>query len=84
MSKTAVSYLDSARAVLQEARQPMTTKEITTEAIRRGLLRPEGKTPEATMSSTLYTHVRDVSGSPIARLHEPGVARARRGSVRWV
>lgn len=83
MGKPAGGYLDSARAVLQEVRRPMTAKEITEEAIDRGLLRPTGKTPEATMSAALYTHVRDEPDSAIVRLHEPGVSRAARGSVRW-
>lgn len=83
MGKPAGGYLDSARAVLQEVRRPMTAKEITEEAIRRGLLRPAGRTPKATMSAALYTHVRDVPTTPIVRLHEPGPSRAARGSVRW-
>jgi hypothetical protein len=61
----------------------MSTKEIVTEALAGGLLQPGGKTPEATMSAALYTHIRDVEGSEIVRVHEEGISRARRGSVRW-
>lgn len=59
----------------------MTTKRLTEEAIRRGLLSPTGKTPAATMSASLYVKGTSVG---ITRLSEPGLTRARRGSVRWV
>jgi hypothetical protein len=84
MGKPAGGYLNSARAVLQAARRPMTTQEITAEATRLGLLRPAGKTPEATMSAALYIHTRDVPTAAIVRLHDAGPTRARRGSARWV
>ena len=58
----------------------MTAREITEAAVRRGLLKPAGKTPEATMSAALYTRA---EGSRIQRLAEPGSKRAKRGSVRW-
>jgi len=52
-------------------------------ALAAVLLQHGGKTPEATMSAALYTHIRDVEGSEIVRVHEPGASRARRGTVRW-
>jgi hypothetical protein len=58
----------------------MSAREITELALQRGLLRSNGKTPEATMSAKLYTAPKD---GPIRRECEPGPARARRGSVRW-
>ena len=61
----------------------MTAREIIDEAVRRGLLRPAGKTPEATLTAQLYLHVRDAPAPRLTRLHEPGPTRARRGSVRW-
>jgi hypothetical protein len=60
----------------------MTSRQITEEAIRRGLIRPAGKTPEATMSAELYLHIRDDPSPRLHRIHEPGRSRARRGSVR--
>jgi hypothetical protein len=75
------SYLDVATAVLEACGRPMTAREITEEAIHRGLLKPAGKTPEATMSAALYTRAEE---SRITRLAEPGPRRARRGSVRWM
>jgi len=76
-------YIDSARAVLHRTRRALTAREIVEAALSAGLLHPGGKTPEATMSAALYTHIREVPGSEIVRVHEPGVSRARRGSVRW-
>ncbi|MCC6176167.1 MAG: winged helix-turn-helix domain-containing protein [Chloroflexi bacterium] len=76
-------YLEAAIAVLATAGRPLTSREITEEALRRGILRPTGKTPHATMTASLYVHVRDDPAPRIVRLAEPGKDRARRGSVRW-
>ena len=76
-------YLEAAVAVLEAAGRPLTSREITDEALRRGLIRPSGKTPEATMTARLYVHVRDDPAPRVVRLAEPGTTRARRGSVRW-
>ena len=78
-----MTYLDAAIAVLNASRKPMTTAEITESAIRKGLIRPLGKTPNATMSATLYLHARDRAESAIRREYRPGPTRAARGSVRW-
>ena len=78
-----MAYLEAAVAVLEDVGRPLTSREITAEALRRGLIRPVGKTPEATMTARLYVHVRDASHPRVARLAEPGNSRARRGSVRW-
>jgi hypothetical protein len=77
------SYLDAALAMLQRHKRPMTSREITDEAIRRGLLQPRGKTPEATMTARLYVYVRDDPSPRLRRVYEPGPNRARRGSARW-
>lgn len=74
------SYLAAAIAVLEQSGRPMTAREITDEAIRRGLLAPSGRTPGATMSAALYTRGETAR---VKRLSEPGEKRARRGSVRW-
>ena len=79
----AQSYLDAAVSVLESCKRPMNVREIVAEAIRRGILRPAGKTPEATMSAALYMSVNKDSRARVVRLHEPGPKRARRGTVRW-
>ena len=76
-----MTYLEAAVAVLRKSGRPMTSHEITAEALRRGLIRTTGKTPEATMAAALYTHVS--LGAPVKRLFEPGNGRAKRGTVRW-
>lgn len=78
-----MTYLEAALAVLESAGRPMTGREITAEALRRGLITPMGKTPEATLSARLYVYVRDRPDGRLVRLAEPGPGRARRGSVRW-
>jgi hypothetical protein len=78
-----LSYMDAAVRVLETSKCPMTAREIVAEAVRSGLLRPAGKTPEATMSAALYTSVNKDPRSRVVRLHEPGSKRAARGTVRW-
>jgi len=77
------NYLGAALVILGRADQPMSIREITVEAIRQGLIRPAGKTPEASMSSSLYTEINSNPNTSLARLAEAGPTRARRGSVRW-
>ncbi len=79
------NYLAAALSVLASTGSPMTAREITEEALRRGLIQSVGKTPKATMSARLYVEVRDNPHGGLVRLAEPGPtpARARRGSVRW-
>ena len=74
--------MEAAVAVLRRARRPLTTREVTDEAIRLGLIRPHGKTPVASMSAQLYGAL--AKGTPkLVKLEESGPRRARRGSVRW-
>lgn len=80
MKERALSYVETAVRVLRDNGRPMTSTEITEEAIRRGLLKPSGKTPERTMSAALYTRGESVG---IKRLADPGPQRAVRGTVRW-
>jgi len=77
------NYLEAAVTVLEAVGKPLTSREITREALRRGLIQSAGKTPEATMSAHLYVHVRDDPTPRVIRLAEPGEQRARRGTVRW-
>jgi hypothetical protein len=73
-------FLQAAEEVLRRARRPLTAGEITKAALKRGLLRTDGKTPEASMSAALY---RAPADGPIRRMCEHGRTRAKRGSVRW-
>jgi hypothetical protein len=76
-----VTFLEAAEEVLRETGRPMTAREITDVAAKRGLIKTRGKTPEATMSARLYAAPRDAS---VKRVFRPGPTRASRGSVRWV
>src|SRR4051812_30658143 len=82
-SAPATSYLNAAILVLADLDHPMGIREITDEAIRRGLVKPTGKTPEATMSAAIYRYARDHPQGQLVRLPEPGGKRARPRSVRW-
>lgn len=79
-----MNYLEAAAIVLKQSDRPLTVREIIDQVVKRRLLIPEGKTPEASMSAALYTHVRDVPDSRIRRQFEQAVQRARRDSVKWV
>jgi hypothetical protein len=76
-----VTFREAAECVLKESNRPLTVHEIVERALRRDLISTTGKTPEATMSAALYGAPAD---GPIRREFEPGPARARRGSVRWL
>jgi hypothetical protein len=78
-----MTYLEAAVEVLRAFRKPLTTRELTDEALRRGLINPAGKTPAATMSSALYGHLHGAEKPTILRESLPGPSRAMRGSVRW-
>jgi hypothetical protein len=75
-----VSFLQAAQTVLREAGKPLTTAEVATIAIERGLVATSGKTPVATMRATLYGAPAE---SGIRREFSPGPTRAKRDSVRW-
>lgn len=75
-----MTFLEAAEIVLKAAKRPLTASEITEAALRQGLIDPQGRTPEATMSAALYTAPSDAR---IRREFVPGKRRAARGSVRW-
>jgi hypothetical protein len=75
-----VTFAEAAELVLSREQRAMTVQEIVEAAIASKLIRPTGKTPEATMSAVLY---RLPPGTPISREFQPGRRRAARGSVRW-
>ena len=76
-----MTYQEAALQILRSARHPLTTREITDRAIRRGLIIPRGKTPDRTMAARLYTRARN--DPELVKLQSPGNVRAKRGSVRW-
>lgn len=52
------SFKDAAYEVLRAERRPLSAQEITSAALRRGLLRTAGKTPDATLSARLYMDIK--------------------------
>jgi hypothetical protein len=64
-------YQNAAIAVLRQERRFLSTSDITTIAIKSGLLKSQGKTPAATMASILYGDVKKkLSASQFTRPHE--------------
>lgn len=77
-----MTYYEAALQVLRAAKRPLTGREITEEAVARGLIKPMGKTPHETMLAELYTRGRN--DPELVKLAVPGVnGRTKRGSVRW-
>ena len=76
-----MTYYQAALEILKSARHPLTAREITDRAIKRGLIAPHGKTPHVTMSARLYVHASE--NPELVKLQAPGSGRAKRGSVRW-
>lgn len=75
-----MTYLAAAIAVLKTTGRPMTVREITAAALKKGLIKPRGRTPEATMSAALYRYVRDtdqLDSSRIQGRHDPSCTRFR-------
>jgi|ERR1044071_7122168 restriction system protein len=52
-----MSYADAAYLILDEAGKPLHYREITRIAIERGLISPQGQTPEATVNARLGTEI---------------------------
>ena len=78
-----MTYYEAALQVLRSSDQPLTTREITDQALERGLITPHGKTPHATMSARLYLKTTRDNDPELVRLIVPGDVRAKRASVRW-
>ena len=74
-------YYDAARQILRSAGHPLTTREITEQAIAQGLIAPVGKTPIATMKRVLYVRLRE--DPELVKIQESGNTRAKRFSVYW-
>ena len=76
-----MTYYEAALQVLRSVQRPLTTREITDQAIRRGLIKPSGKTPYATMGARLYSRLGD--DPELVKVGGPEGGRAKPGSVRW-
>jgi hypothetical protein len=76
-----MTYYEAALQVLKSAREPLSTRELTERAVKKGLINPRGKTPDRTMAAKLYQRVR--FDSELVKLQTPGKGRAKFGSVRW-
>jgi hypothetical protein len=75
------AYLEAAIRVLHDAGRPMGTRELVDSIIASGLVKPRGRTPEATMRAQLYRSIQ--RGLDLKKLQEPGASRAKSGTVRW-
>ena len=76
-----MTYYEAALKVLRSVQRPLTTREITDLALAKGLIKPIGKTPHATMAARLYLQAG--KDPELVKLEEPGNGRAKRGSVHW-
>ena len=56
--KGTMTFLEAAKAILEEMKVPMHFKKITELAIQRGILRSKGKTPEWTMGARLSVDIK--------------------------
>jgi len=63
----------AAVAVLREEKRLMSTGEIARMALRKGYIRCQGKTPEATMASALYTDVKKKNDNSVFTRPEEGL-----------
>ncbi len=76
------TFAAAARTVLEDVKQPMTTRELFDEIMRRELVTVRGKTPYATLVSQLYKQAQK-DKAEIIRVATEGPQRAQRGTVRW-
>lgn len=67
-----MTALEAAEAVLRDASGPLTAKQITEQALSRGLWETRGKTPEQTMASLLAVDIRDRAAESRFRRAAPG------------
>jgi hypothetical protein len=79
-----MTFIAAAEAILRSARRPLTTRELTEAAIKRGLVTTTGQTPLRTMGAALYKALNKSDVPRIRRDFVPGPKRAISGSVRWM
>ena len=77
-----MTYYQAALEVLRSAQHPLTLREITNEAIERGLIAPHGSSPENTMGAVLYVQGR--KNPELIKTGDPGKRGSKPGSVRWM
>lgn len=53
-----MNFKEAAYHILKRGKKPLSAKEITQIALREGLIRSTGKTPEATMGAVTYTDIK--------------------------
>ena len=68
-----LSFKEAARAVLEEAGEPLSYKEITRQALRRGLVMTAGRTPEASVNAQLSVDISRKGDESIFVRTAPGV-----------
>jgi HB1, ASXL, restriction endonuclease HTH domain len=76
-----MTYYQAALEVLRSAECPLTTREVLDRALESGLIRPQGKTPRATMDAVLYQRLG--KDPELIKIEDRGQVRAIRGTVRW-
>ncbi len=54
-----LSFKKAAKKILENSNKPLPAREIVELALAEGLIKTEGKTPEATMAAQLYMDIRD-------------------------
>ncbi|MCT7952382.1 winged helix-turn-helix domain-containing protein [Ancylothrix sp. C2] len=77
-----MTYREAALIVLEASEQLMTVGEITEAGIKRGLIRPEDKTPVFTNMAVLYTDGRDGQSGRMKRIFARRKTRVGPGYVR--
>jgi hypothetical protein len=70
-----MTYYEAALQVLRSVQRPLTTREITDQAMESRLITPVGKTPHNTMSAVLYQRVR--SDPVLVKVDDAGDGRVR-------
>jgi restriction system protein len=77
-----MTFLEAAYEILKEAGQPLHYREITHQALDKGLIRTSGKTPAATMRAQIGTSIRRAAkGGPPSPFYKAG--RAIFGLTEW-
>lgn len=59
-----MTMLDAAREILKDHPRGLTLSEVFRLAMERGLVKPGGKTPQNSMRSNLYQHMKNHAADP--------------------
>lgn len=60
-----MNFKQGACHVLKDKKRPLSPKEITHIALRDGLIKTDGKTPDATMGAVIYTEIKQKKGKSL-------------------